>query len=182
MRTALAPALAAAALLAAATGSAAATSEEELIASKCTLCHTKAAVYTVDSAKLRETVERMTAKNPDWFKDVEMRHLLESLEKMVADPRVAEARAAWDAAAARGKALFADPSLGTTGKSCADCHSAASLGRVKDGYPRFNPELGRAESLEERLDAMVRVKLKGAGLPLGDERSTALAIYLKTLR
>jgi cytochrome c553 len=182
MRRAHAPALAAAALLAAAVAAAAATPEEELIASKCTLCHTKAAVYTADSAKLKETVERMTAKNPAWFKDVEMRHLLEALEKMVADPQVAAARAAWDAAAARGEALFTDPTLGTTGKSCADCHSAASLGRVKDAYPRFNPELGRAESLEERLDTMVRVKLQGAGLPLGDERSTALAIYLKTLR
>jgi cytochrome c553 len=182
MKRTLTPALAAAVLFAAAAGSDAATPEEELIASKCTLCHTSTAVYAADSARLKETVERMTAKNPEWFKDVEMRHLLESLEKMLADPRVAEARAAWDAAAARGKALFSDPALGTTGKSCADCHTAASLGRVKDAYPKFNPELGRAESLEERLDTMVRVKLKGAGLPLDDERSTALAIYLKTLR
>jgi cytochrome c553 len=101
---------------------------------------------------------------------------------MLADPRVAAARTAWDAAAARGKALFSDPSLGTTGKSCADCHSADSLGRVKDAYPKYNAGLGRAESLEERLDTMVRVKLGGDGLPLGDERSTALAIYLRSLR
>ena len=59
MRRAHAQALAAAAVLAAATAAAAASPEEELVAAKCTLCHTKSAIYAVDSARLKETVERM---------------------------------------------------------------------------------------------------------------------------
>jgi len=172
----------AAALLAAATVAAAESPEEQLIGAKCTLCHTSDAIYTTDSSRLQELVERMTAKNPEWFRGVDSRHLLDALGKMLGEPQVKQAREAWEQAVARGKSLFTDRTLGTTGKSCADCHTAASLGRVKDAYPKFNPQLGRLESLEERLDTMVRLKLGGDGLPPGDERATSLTLYLKTLR
>ena len=176
------PALAAAALLAAAVGSDAATPEEELIASKCTLCHTKSAVYAADSARLKETVERMTAKNPDWFKDTDSRHLLEALSTMLNDPKLAAQRKAWEEAVARGKALYADRSIGSAGKACVDCHAEGSLGRVKDLYPKYNEKLNRYESMEERLATMIVDKLGGAPPAVGDQRISDLTFYLKSLR
>lgn len=156
--------------------------EAELVGAKCTLCHTDLRIYTADSARLREIVQRMTEKNPAWFRDVDSAHLMESLEKMLADPGTAAMRKSWEETVARGKQLFADRALGTTGKSCADCHDAAKLGRVKDDYPKFNAALGRHESLEERLNAMIVAKMGGTGFAVGDERATALSLYLKSLR
>lgn len=156
--------------------------EADLVAAKCTLCHTSLKIYTADSARLKEVVKRMTEKNPEWFRDVDSRHLMETLEKMLADPGTAAMRRSWEETVARGRQLFSDRGLGTAGKSCADCHDAAKLGRVKDDYPKFNAALGRHESLEERLNAMIVTKMGGTGFAVGDERATALSLYLKSLR
>jgi cytochrome c len=159
-----------------------ATVEADLLRAKCTLCHTSTRVYTADTAKLKEVVDRMTAKNPEWFKDTDSRHLMEALAKLLDDPKVMAQRKAWEEAVARGKALYADRSLGTTGKACVDCHAEGSLGRVKDLYPRYDEKSNRYESLEERLTTMIVTKLGGAAPAIGDPRLTDLTIYLKSLR
>jgi cytochrome c len=156
--------------------------EADLLRGKCTLCHTSMRVYTVDSTKLKEVVDRMTAKNPEWFKDTDSRHLLEALAKLLDDPKIVAQRRAWEEAVARGKAIYADRSLGTTGKACIDCHAEGSLGLVKDQYPKYNEKLNRYESLEERLSGMVVTKLGGAPPAVGDPRLTDLTLYLKSLR
>ena len=159
-----------------------ATEEADLLKAKCTLCHTSMQIYVADRAKLKEVVDRMTAKNPEWFKDTDSRHLLAVLTRMLGDPKVAAQRKAWEDAVARGKALFADRSLGTTGKACVDCHAEGSLGRVKELYPRYDEKSNRYESLEERLSTMIVSKLGGAAPTVGDQRVSDLGIYLKSLR
>ena len=156
--------------------------ETDLLSAKCTLCHTSSRVYETDGAKLQELVGRMTAKNPEWFKDTDSRHLMEALATMLKDPKVAAQRKAWEEAVARGKALYADRSLGTAGKACIDCHAEGSLGRVKDLYPKYNEQLNRYESMEQRLSSMIVTKLGGAPPTAGDPRLSDLAFYLKSLR
>ena len=156
--------------------------ETDLLNAKCILCHTSMRIYETDGAKLQELVDRMTAKNPEWFKDTDSRHLMEALATMVKDPKVAAQRKAWEEAAARGKALYADRSLGTVGKACIDCHAEGSLGRVKDLYPKYDEKLNRYQSLEERLSSMIVTKLGGIPPPAGDQRLSDLIFYLKALR
>lgn len=156
--------------------------ETDLLDAKCTLCHTSLRVFATDGAKLQELVDRMTAKNPEWFKDTDSRHLMEALTAMLKDPKVAAQRKAWDEAVSRGKALYTDRSLGTAGKACIDCHAEGSLGRVKDLYPKYNETLNRYESMEERLSSMIVTKLGGTPPPAGDQRLSDLALYLKSLR
>lgn len=156
--------------------------ETDLIQGKCSLCHTAMRIYVMDSSKLKEIVDRMTAKNPEWFKDLDSRHIVEALSTMLKDPKIESERKAWEEAVDRGKALYADRSLGTTGKACLDCHPAGSLGRVKDLYPKYNEKLNRYESMEERLSTMITTKLGGAPPAIGDPRLTDLSLYLKSLR
>jgi cytochrome c553 len=156
--------------------------EADLLRGKCTLCHTSMRLYTVDSTRLKEVVDRMTAKNPEWFKDTDSRHLMEGLTAMLGDPKIAAQRKAWEEAVARGKALYADRSIGTAGKACVDCHAEGSLGRVKDLYPKYNEQSNRYESIEERLSSMIVTKLGGAPPTAGDQRLSDLAFYLRSLR
>jgi cytochrome c len=157
------------------------TEEIDLINVKCQLCHRGIRLYIMEPSRLREIVDRMTAKNPEWFKDVDSRHLVDVLSTMLKDPKIDAQRKAWEESVSRGKALFADRSLGTTGKACLDCHAEGSLGRVKDLYPKFNEKLNRFESMEERLSSMIVTKLGGAAPAAGDPRLTDLTLYLKTL-
>ena len=168
--------------LAAAAPAGAADAEKDLLGAKCTLCHTSDRIYTTDTSKLAELVARMTAKNPEWFRGVDSPHLMGALTAMLSDPQVAAQRAAWEKTVARGRALFLDRTLGSTGKACGDCHPEGSLGRVKDQYPKFNPELGRFESIDERVAGMISRKLGGEAPALGDERLGALVLYLRSLR
>jgi cytochrome c len=158
------------------------TVETDLIQVKCNLCHTAIRIYAMEPSRLKEIVDRMTAKNPEWFKNVDSRHLVEVLSTMLKDPKMDARRKAWEEAVGRGKALYADHSLGTTGKACLDCHAEGSLGRVQDMYPKFNEKLNRFESMEERLSNMIVTKLGGTAPAVGDPRITDLTLYLKSLR
>jgi cytochrome c2 len=154
----------------------------QLIEAKCTLCHPNSRIITTDTKKLEDLVARMTAKNPDWFKEVGANHLLESLEAMLGDPEISAMRNAWEETKSRGEALFNDPKLGSNGKSCADCHTIGKLWKVGDNYPKWDVSLGRIVSLEEHLNHMVVAKLAGQAMQAGDERILALTLYIKSLR
>ena len=149
---------------------------------KCTLCHSSQRFLTANPAQLKELVERMAQKFPDWFKDAEQQSLVAQLETLLNDPQVVAGRAQWDETVARGKALFSDPSLGVGTKSCAGCHAPESLRNVADAYPRFDPKSGRHISLQERIDQMIVGQMGGKRLPLGDIRTVSLEAYLKSLR
>lgn len=160
----------------------AAPGEEDLIQKKCALCHTGHRVYSADPAQIKGLVERMAAKNPEWFKDADKGHLVAGLAKVLNDPQIAARRQDWEATVARGREVFADASLGKSGKSCASCHKPEALRGVADGYPAYDQKAGRYISLQERLQKMIVTKLAGAEVPLGDPRTVALEAYLKSLR
>ena len=160
----------------------AAPTEEDLIQKKCSICHTGHRVFTADPAQLKEVVERMERKNPDWFKDTDKGHLVEGLAKLLNDPEIAARRKAWEATVAKGKEVFADASLGTTGKSCASCHTPEALRGIAERYPAYDTAASRYVSLQERLQKMIVTKLAGPEIPLGDPRTVGLEAYLKSLR
>jgi cytochrome c len=149
---------------------------------KCTLCHSSQRLLSTNPAQLKELVERMAQKFPDWFKDTEQQELVAKLDALLKDPQVAASRAQWDETVARGKALFSDPSLGVGAKSCAGCHAAEALRGVADAYPKFDAKVGRHISLQERIDQMIVGQMGGKRLPLGDIRTVSLEAYLKSLQ
>jgi cytochrome c len=149
---------------------------------KCTLCHSSQRLLSTNPAQLKELVERMAQKFPDWFKDTEQQELVTKLDALLKDPQVAASRAQWDETVARGKALFSDPSLGVGAKSCAGCHATEALRGVADAYPKFDAKIGRHISLQERIDQMIVGQMGGKRLPLGDIRTVSLEAYLKSLQ
>jgi len=155
---------------------------EALILKKCALCHTGHRIYSADPAQIRELVERMATKNPEWFKDADKGHLVAGLAKILNDPQIAIRRNDWEATVARGREVFADASLGKSGKSCASCHQPEALRGVTEKYPAYDKASGRYLSLQEWLRVMITSKLAGPDLPLGDPRTVALEAYLKSLR
>jgi|Deesub1362A_J573_1020465.scaffolds.fasta_scaffold29619_2 thiosulfate dehydrogenase len=83
-----------------------------------------------------------------------------------------------------GKALFADASLGTNGKSCLTCHPEPStLSGVGNKYnPKAYFNMAKKEmTLKEVINFCIEVPMKGKPLPENDERLTALEAYLKSL-
>jgi cytochrome c peroxidase len=76
--------------------------------------------------------------------------------------------------AARGAALFRDPSLGTNGKSCASCH---------EGGKRLDPEELAAATdagLAGYVASCIEGMLKGPRPPEGSPRVRSLALHLRT--
>ena len=71
----------------------------------------------------------------------------------------------------KGKALFNDPKLGTTGKSCNDCH--------KDGTGLERS--GERKDLEKIVNKCITVSLKGKGLKPKSIEMQSLLLYLKGL-
>jgi len=156
--------------------------EKALVKSKCTLCHTEDRILNSDPGTLRATIKDMKGKNPGFFADVDNAALNAALVKMLNDPAVVRQRKAWDSLVTDGKALFGDTSLGTTGKSCASCHTEESLRGVAGDYPKFDGKLDRHVSLLDRINSMISSNMRGKILPLGDPKSVALEAYLKSLR
>jgi hypothetical protein len=155
--------------------------EIQIIQGTCTPCHSDARILTTDPSRIRPVIEEMKAKNPALFADVETKILSMALERMLRDPEVAARRKAWDDLVAKGKALFADASLGTTGKNCLSCHQPEDLSGAAADFPKFDEKSGRYVSLLDKVNLMISSNLKGKTLPLGDPRSVALVAYLKSL-
>ena len=71
----------------------------------------------------------------------------------------------------KGKALFNDPKLGTTGKSCNDCH--------KDGTGLERS--GERQDLEKIVNKCITASLKGKELKPKSVEMQSLLLYLKGL-
>ena len=83
-----------------------------------------------------------------------------------------------------GKALFADPSLGTAGKSCLTCHpDPSTLSGVGSKYsPKAYFNMAKREmTLKEVINFCIQVPMRGKPLPEDDERLLALEAYLRSL-
>ena len=76
-----------------------------------------------------------------------------------------------EASVEKGKALFSDPKLGTTGKSCNDCHpggKGADKGAAKP-------------DLEDILNGCITQGLKGKALDVKSVEMQSLILYIKSL-
>ena len=76
-----------------------------------------------------------------------------------------------EATAEKGKALFNDPKLGTTGKSCNDCH--------KDGAGL--EKSGEKKDLDKIVNNCIAMGLKGKALKPKSVEMQSLLLYLKVL-
>lgn len=72
----------------------------------------------------------------------------------------------------RGKALFEDTKLGTTGNSCASCHPG---GRKLEWAATFNEE-----KLASIVNNCIKNSLKGKPLATGSDDMKSLVRYIKT--
>lgn len=155
--------------------------EKQIIEGTCTPCHSDVRILTTNPSQIRPIIEEMKAKNPALFADVETKILGMALEKMLRDPEVAARRKAWEDLVAEGKGLFADASLGTTGKNCLSCHQPEDLSGAAADFPKFDEKQGHYVSLLDKVNLMISSNLGGKTLTLGDPRSVALVAYLKSL-
>jgi cytochrome c len=97
--------------------------------------------------------------------------------------------------AERGKALFSDPSLGTNGKSCNDCHidggmKDTMMGKMamkafrneRDAFPRYSMAMNRVVTLDQVVNWCIIGPMKGAALPWDDQRLTDLVAYAASVK
>jgi thiosulfate dehydrogenase len=82
-----------------------------------------------------------------------------------------------------GKALFQDPSLGTTGQTCKSCHPApeTAMKGVGEKYPAYFNMAKEEMTLKEVINYCIENPLKGKALPANDEKLLALEAYLRSL-
>jgi thiosulfate dehydrogenase len=83
----------------------------------------------------------------------------------------------FEAAAAHGRKLWTDGSVGTNGVACAQCHPNAA-NTHPETYPKFQKQLGKVAQLFEMVNWCIRNPLEGSNLPADDPRMTALVSYI----
>ncbi|OGW42257.1 MAG: hypothetical protein A2010_03595 [Nitrospirae bacterium GWD2_57_9] len=76
-----------------------------------------------------------------------------------------------EASAEKGKALFNDPKLGTTGKSCNDCHPG---GKGVD-------KAAGSKDLEDRVNGCISQALKGKELDEQSIEMKSMILYINSL-
>jgi cytochrome c len=94
------------------------------------------------------------------------------------------------ASVVRGKELFGDPSLGTNGKNCNDCHMAGGtvegkIGKlvvkpfyeVNEKYPMYWTVADKVVTLDQVINWCIVTALEGEPLKWDDQRMTDLAAY-----
>ncbi len=75
-----------------------------------------------------------------------------------------------EASAEKGKALFNDPNLGTTGKSCNDCHTN---GKGLD-------KAGTKKDLENIINGCIIHSIKGKALDPASVEMRSMVLYIKS--
>jgi thiosulfate dehydrogenase len=82
-----------------------------------------------------------------------------------------------------GKALFQDPSLGTTGSTCKTCHPnpETTMKGVGARYPGYFGMAKKEMTLKEVINFCIETPMKGKPLAENDEKLLALEAYLKSL-
>ncbi|MDA1193778.1 MAG: hypothetical protein O2894_01200 [Planctomycetota bacterium] len=84
----------------------------------------------------------------------------------------------------RGEALYRK-SWKTGAKACFACHARganAINGRRLKAYPKYDKELKRVVTAQEKINQMIVSKSGGTALDLGHADLTALEAYISTLR
>jgi len=86
-------------------------------------------------------------------------------------------RSEYQAAVAKGRAVFTDPALGTNGVVCAQCHPNAS-NIHPETYPKFQKQLGQVVPLWVMINWCIRNPLEGEELAADDPRMFAIQAYI----
>ncbi len=81
--------------------------------------------------------------------------------------------AAQEASVEKGKALFNDPKLGTTGKSCNDCHP--------NGKDAAKAATRQDKEIEGIVNACITQSIKGKALDEKSVEMRSLVLYIKSL-
>ncbi len=95
----------------------------------------------------------------------------------------------------RGFALFSDKKLGTSGKTCNDCHMNGGMKDAKMGdmtlkafdnlgakYPMFMAGAKRVMTLDQVVNYCITNPLKGQALAWDDQRLTDLVAYCASVK
>jgi cytochrome c len=102
------------------------------------------------------------------------------------DRKKTEAEIALEKAVKLGQKIFTDKKLGSSGKSCADCHDKPARpkmhlkNRVGD-YPKWERREKKVITLGQKLNQMIKRMVKGKEETLGSERLVALEAYLMSI-
>jgi len=80
----------------------------------------------------------------------------------------------------RGFALFNDKKLGTSGKTCNDCHMNG--GTLAAQYPKFFMMGKKIMTLDQVVNFCVTTPLKGEPLAWDDQRLTDLVAYCASVK
>jgi len=83
----------------------------------------------------------------------------------------------FEEAVAKGRAAFTDPSLGTNGVVCAQCHPNGA-NTHPETYPKYQKQLGHVAPLWEMINWCIRNPLEGQELAANDPVMLALQAYI----
>jgi thiosulfate dehydrogenase len=99
------------------------------------------------------------------------------------------------AAVERGKALFGDPALGTSGMSCNSCHmeggtKPGTMGDMKTkpfmnvaaSYPKYVGMAKKVITLDQIVNICIMGPLKGEPLKWDDQRLADLSAYIASVK
>ena len=75
-----------------------------------------------------------------------------------------------------GRKLWTDPTLGSNGLVCAQCHPNAA-NTHPETYPKFQNQLGKVTPMWEMINWCLRNTLEGKDLGASDPRMIALQAY-----
>jgi cytochrome c len=95
----------------------------------------------------------------------------------------------------RGRALFSDPKLGTTGQSCNDCHIMGGAKENKMGkmtvkafddlaatYPKYFPMMNKVMTLDQMVNWCIVTPMKGPVLAWDDQGLADLVAYTVSVK
>ncbi len=86
------------------------------------------------------------------------------------------------ASAKKGKALFNDPKLGTTGNSCATvCHPNGKGLEAAGAKKEWKTPAGERKTLEDAVNTCITVAIKGKALDVKSDKMKSLVMYIKSL-
>jgi cytochrome c len=83
----------------------------------------------------------------------------------------------YQAVVKKGRQVFTDPTLGTNGVVCAQCHPNAT-NTHPETYPKFQKQIGRVITMGEMINFCIRNPLEGKDLALDDPRMVAMLAYI----
>ncbi|MCX7766775.1 MAG: hypothetical protein N2246_08760 [Candidatus Sumerlaeia bacterium] len=182
------------------------TDSKALFETKCSRCHplSRSLNKELTQAEWLRIVKRMQNKDRKWISDQEVEQIVAYLVGRSATPQPkAETEKLKEItpesssqllaeASERGKKIFADPALGTNGKTCNSCH--LEFGRSekpgpldaknflrKDRFPKYVPRANRVMTLDQMIQLCITTQLAGKPLNWDDSRLTDLAVYVNSL-